>query len=100
MARIEDHDYLKVCAQLASCLSISIAAAKKKVDLACASQGVRDISSRKEIAKKILKEAKDSSLQEGKSITNQLDNLLDLILNPYNYTSDYSFQNTLYPNHI
>ncbi len=85
MARIDDHDYLKVCAQLASLLSISIAAAKKKIDLACASQGVRDISSRKEIAKKILKEAEKSSLTEGKSITNQLDNLLEALAEDENF---------------
>ena len=75
MSSIKEHDYLKVCAQLASFLSISISAAKKKIDLVCASKGVRDISSRKEIAKKLLEEATNTSLEDGNSITNQLDKI-------------------------
>ncbi len=85
MARIDDHDYLKIIAKLASCLSISIAAAKKKIDLVCASQGVRDLSSRKEIANKILLEAEKNSLKEGDSITNQLDNLLEALAEEENF---------------
>ena len=85
MARIDDHDYLKVCAQLASCLSISIAAAKKKIDLACAAKGVRDISARKVIASKLLKEAKKTSLKEGNSINNQLDKLLEALAEDENF---------------
>ncbi len=85
MARIDDHDYLKIIAKLASCLSISIAAAKKKIDLACASQGVRDLSARKEIARNILIEAEKNSLKEGDSITNQLDNLLEALAEEENF---------------
>ncbi len=85
MSRIDDHGYLKVCAQLASCLTISIAAAKKKIDLACASKGVRDISSRKKIAEKLLRDAKKNSLKEGDSITNQLDNLLEALAEDENF---------------
>ena len=68
MARIDNHEYLKVCANLASCLSISIAAAKKKIDIECASKGIRDISSRKEIAEKLLKKAKKTSLTAPKMV--------------------------------
>ena len=50
MAGIKEHDYLKVCAELASCLSISISAASKRVDIAAARKGAKDLSSRKEIA--------------------------------------------------
>ncbi len=85
MARIEDHEYLKLCAQLASCLSISIAASRKKVDLACALKQVKDISSRKEIASMLLKEAKKNSLKDGESITNQLDNLLEALAEEENF---------------
>ena len=34
MPLIEDHHYLKICAQLASSLSISISAARRKVEVA------------------------------------------------------------------
>ena len=37
-------------------MTISISAAKKKIDLACAKQGVKDINLRKEIALKFLEE--------------------------------------------
>ena len=85
MARIDDHEYLKLCAKLASFLSVSIAAAKKKIDLACASKGVRDISSRKEIAKKLLQEATNTSMKDGNSITNQLDKLLEALAAEENF---------------
>jgi len=85
MARIDDHEYLKLCAKLASFLSVSIAAAKKKIDLACASEGVRDISSRKEIAQKLLQEVTNTSMKDGKSITNQLDNLLEALAEEENF---------------
>ncbi len=85
MARIDDHEYLKLCAQLASCLTISIAAAKKKIDLACASKGIKDISSRKGIADKLLKEAKKNTTKEGNSITNQLDHLLEALAEEENF---------------
>ncbi len=84
MSSVKEHDYLKVCAQLASCLSISIAAAKKKVDLEAAKQGVKDLDARKEIAAQILDAALKSSL-EGTSITNQLDNLLEALAEDENF---------------
>ena len=46
MPLIEDHHYLKLCAQLASYLSISIAAARRKVELAAAKEGKKDLNSR------------------------------------------------------
>ena len=61
---------------------------KKKIDLACASKGVRDISSRKEIAKKLLDEAINSSLKDGNSITNQLDNLLEALAEEENFMTE------------
>ncbi len=85
MARIDDHEYLKLCAQLASCLTISIAAAKKKIDLACSSQGVKDISDRKEIAKKLFEEAKTNSIKGDNPINNQLDNLLEALAEEENF---------------
>ena len=54
MPLIEDHHYLKICAQLASSLSISISSARRKVEVAAAKEGKKDLQSRKEIAQKIL----------------------------------------------
>ena len=85
MARIDDHEYLKLCAQLASCLSISIAASRKKIDLECAMKQVKDISARKEIARMLLDEAQKNSLKDGESINNQLDNLLEALAEEENF---------------
>ncbi len=85
MSGIKDHDYLKICAELASCLSISIAAAKKKIDLAAASKNIRDISSRTEIAIKLLDEARKHSLKGDFNSGNQLDDLLKALAKDENF---------------
>ncbi len=54
MPLIEDHHYLKICAKLASYLSVSIAAARRKVEVEAAQAGKKDLQSRKEIAQRIL----------------------------------------------
>ena len=84
MSSIKEHDYLKVCAQLASCLSISISAAKKKIDLEAAKQGIRDIASRKKVASELLEVALTSSLEET-TTTNQLDTLLKVLAEDENF---------------
>ena len=85
MSSIKEHDYLKVCAKLASCFSISIAAAKKKVDIAAASQGARDVSERKKIAEMLLEEAQKQSSSEKNKITTQLDDLLKALAEEENF---------------
>ena len=84
MSSIKEHDYLKVCAKLASCFSISISAAKKKIDLEAAKQGIRDIASRKEIATELLEAARKSSLEET-TTTHQLDHLLAALAEDENF---------------
>ena len=44
MAAPQDKDYAKACGQLASALSISIASARRKVDLVAAKEGVRTMA--------------------------------------------------------
>jgi len=85
MSSIKEHEYLKICSQLACCLSISIAAAKKKVDLAAARKNVRDLPSRKEIALKLLDEARENSLKADSASANQLDNLLKALAEEENF---------------
>ena len=50
MPPIDDHSYLKICAQLASSLSISLAAARRKVELFAAKEGIRGLEERKRVA--------------------------------------------------
>ena len=63
MASIQDSTYVKLCAQLASRLSISLASARRRVDQAAAQDGKRDIEGRRAMAQTLL-DALDSSDQD------------------------------------
>ena len=85
MPLIEDHDYLKICAQLASSLSISIAAARRKVEVAAAKEGKKDLQSRKEIAQKILDQIIEEDASQTKSISSSFDQLLKALKEEENF---------------
>ena len=75
MAAIQDRDYLRLCAELASVLSISQASARRRVDQQAAQGGARDVESRKAVATSLLEAAKTQQL-EGSARSN-LDTLLE-----------------------
>ncbi len=85
MASIEDHDYLKLCANLARISSISIASARRKIDLAASKKGVRDIASKKNIAEHLLKEANEITLKDGASASKVFDDLLKALAEEENF---------------
>ena len=85
MPLIEDHHYLKTCAQLASSLSISIAAARRKVEVAAAKEGKKDLQSRKEIAQKILDQVLDEDKKESYSASASFDELLKALKEDENF---------------
>ena len=85
MPLIEDHHYLKICAQLASSLSISIAAARRKVEVAAAKEGTKDLQSRKEIAQKILDQVLDEDKKESYSASASFDELLKALKEEENF---------------
>ena len=82
MPLIEDHHYLKICAQLASSLSISIAAARRKVEVAAAKEGKKDLQSRKEIAQQILDQIIEEDNKESESASASFDQLLKALHDP------------------
>ena len=87
MPKIEDHNYLKICAKLASSLSISLASARRKVELMANHSGKKDLSSRKEIAETLLKKA--LSQDEGiNNSSNQLDKLLEALASEENFMTE------------
>ena len=67
MPTIEDHNYLKICAQLASSLSISLSSAKRQVELAANRKGKKDLNSRKIIAEKLLAKALSEANNKNKA---------------------------------
>ena len=86
MPLIEDHHYLKICAQLASALSISIAAARRKVEVAAAKEGKKDLQSRKEIAQKILDQTiEDAKKQSHSGSSASFDQLLKALKEEENF---------------
>ena len=85
MPLIEDHHYLKICAQLASSLSISIAAARRKVEVAAAKEGKKDLQSRKDIAQKILDQINDQDAKQSKSTSASFDQLLKALKEEENF---------------
>ena len=54
MAAIQDQNYVKLCAQLATRLSISLASARRRVDQAAAREGRRDVEGRRAMAQSLL----------------------------------------------
>ena len=85
MPLIEDHHYLKICAQLASSLSISIAAARRKVEVASAKEGKKDLQSRKEIAQNILAQAIEEEKKQSDSASASFDQLLRALKEDENF---------------
>ena len=54
MSAIQDHDYLRLCAELATQLGISQSSARRRVELAANKTGAKDLTSRKEVATTLL----------------------------------------------
>ena len=63
MAAIQDQNYVKLCAQLATRLSISLASARRRVDQAAAREGRRDVEGRRAMAQSLL-DALDNDADE------------------------------------
>ena len=85
MPLIEDHHYLKICAKLASSLSISISAARRRVEVAAAKEGKKDLQSRKEIAQKILDKTVNDDKQQSVSASASFDQLLKALKEEENF---------------
>ena len=85
MPLIEDHHYLKICAQLASSLSISIAAARRKVEVVAAKEGKKDLQSRKVIAQKIFNQILENDEKQSDSASASFDRLLKALKEEENF---------------
>jgi len=84
MAAPQDKDYVIACGRLASALSISIAAARRKVDLVAAREDVRDTPGKLLIAHRLLLEAEGV----GHESRQLLDVLLEAVAEEANYLGD------------
>jgi len=84
MAAPQDHDYVIACSRLASQLSISIAAARRRVDTVAAREGVRDAAGRTLVAQRLLLETQGA----GSESRQLLDTLLEAVAEEANYLGD------------
>ena len=64
MAALQDPEYVKLCARLASGLGISLASARRQVDMASARAGSRAVEDRRRVAQEMLDELDTSRSQE------------------------------------
>ena len=55
MYPINDREYLATCSQIANLLSVSLASAKKKVEIQIAKKGSKTIEEKRQVAQDILK---------------------------------------------
>ena len=84
MAAPLDKDYVTARGRLATALSISIASARRKVDLVAAREGVRDPEGRLLIAQRLLLESQGVS-EESRQL---IDVLLEAVKEEENYIGD------------
>ncbi len=85
MASIQDKAFLKICAQIASVLSVSLASARRRVDLIAAQEGVKDLESRKAIAETLLLKVNSELEKDGKRAAANLDDLLEALAEDENF---------------
>ncbi len=88
MPKIDDHSYLKICADLASCLSISLAAARRKVELAVAKKGLQGLDERKAMAELLLKKALKQCADGVETSASQFDSLLSALEEEENFMTE------------
>ena len=73
MAGISDRAYSAACGKLATQLGISLAAARRKVDIQAAQQGLRETAAKVELAEQLLTDAKSSGTNHHDLLTSLLE---------------------------
>ena len=86
MPRIQDHAFVKLCAELANLRSISLASARRHVEILATKEGFKKLEEKKSLAEKLIKQSRsllESSNQE--TPASQLDNLLEALAEEENF---------------
>ena len=68
MYPINDREFLKICADIASLMSISIASAKKRVEIQITNQACKTIEEKRKVAKEVYENCKNDSTNDLNSI--------------------------------
>ena len=75
MYPINDREFLKICADIASLMSISLASAKKKVEIQITNKKCKTIDEKRKVAKEVYETCKKDSANDLNSIK-LFDNLM------------------------
>ena len=87
MYPINDRQYLKICAEIAKLMSISLSSAKKKVEIQIAKKGSKTIEDKRQVAKELLKICQqDDAKKQGSSKI--LDKLMETLDNEDNFLTE------------
>ena len=87
MYPINDRQYLKICAEIAKLMSISLSAAKKKVEIQIAKEGSKTIKEKIQVAQNLLEICENN---EGDKLSSAriLDKLMETLDDEDNFLTD------------
>ena len=87
MYPINDRQYLKICADIAKIMSISLSSAKKKVEIKIAKEGSKTIQEKIQVAKNLLEICENN---EGDKLSSSriLDKLMETIDDEDNFLTE------------
>ena len=87
MYPINDRQYLKICAEIAKLMSISLSSAKKKVEIQIAKEGSKTIQEKIQVAKNLLEICKKNE-RDKLSSSRILDKLMETINDEDNFLTE------------
>ena len=87
MYPINDREYLKICAEIAKIMSISLSSAKKKVEIQISKKGCKDNEAKRKVAQDILEFC---TKDEGNKLSSSkiLDKLMETLNNEDNFLTE------------
>ena len=87
MYPINDRQYLKICAEIASLMSISLSSAKKKVEIQIAKKGSKTIQEKIQVAQNLL-EICENNVGDKLSSSRILDKLMETLNDEDNFLTE------------
>ena len=87
MYQINDRHYLKICAEIAKIMSISLSSAKKKVEIKISKEGSKTIQEKIQVAKNLL-EICEKNKRDKLSSSRILDKLMETIKDEDNFLTE------------
>ncbi|KGF98195.1 hypothetical protein EU96_0652 [Prochlorococcus marinus str. MIT 9302] len=87
MYPINDRQYLKICAEIAKIMSISLSSAKKKVEIQIAKEGSKTIQEKIQVAQNLLEICEEN---EGEKLSSSriLDKLMETMNDEDNFLTE------------